>query len=240
MFPADRQTRKRSSRRKPCAQPELWSFSTNALGHFREISRPISYPSGSVIFREGDPAADIFFVSAGQIKLSATAPGGHVMIVKIARPGDVLGLSAILNHLPHEVTAQTLVPCDFMHIDQQLFLGFLEAYAEAGYATALALAKEHREVLIGTRRLALSSSAEARIAQILTEFAELDAAGEPIPHFSMTLTHAELASLAGTSRETATRLLNQFERNGIISRNNSVITINHLSQLRQLATKPRV
>jgi CRP/FNR family cyclic AMP-dependent transcriptional regulator len=51
----------------------------------------------------------------------------------------------------------------------------------------------------------------------------------------MVLTHAELACLAGTSRETVTRLLNMFERDGIISRDNSIITIAQISQLEQLA-----
>jgi CRP/FNR family transcriptional regulator len=53
--------------------------------------------------------------------------------------------------------------------------------------------------------------------------------------FTMTLTHDELASLAGTSRETATRLVNQFERDGIISRDSSIITILRSSDLERLA-----
>jgi CRP/FNR family transcriptional regulator, cyclic AMP receptor protein len=226
---------RRSSRRKVCAKTDFCNLTGRALEHFSKIARLIAHPSGSIIFKEGDPADGIFLVCDGQVKLSATAPGGHTMILKIARPGDVLGLSSMLNYLPHEVTAQTLVPCHFKHITQQLFLSFLEAYAEAGYMTALTLAKENREVFMGTRRLALSPSAAARIAQVLIGFAHSDAAREPAPRFPMMLTHAELASLAGTSRETVTRLLNQFERNGIISRDDSLITIVQFSQLEQLA-----
>ncbi len=60
---------------------------------------------------------------------------------KIARIGDVLGLSATLNDLPHEVTAETLSPCNFKHIGQHLFLSFLQEHAEAGYTAALTLTK---------------------------------------------------------------------------------------------------
>jgi len=158
-----------------------------------------------------------------------------MMILKIARPGDVLGLSALLNDLPHEVTAKTLVPCDFQHISQPLFLNFLGEHTEAGYVTAVTLAKEHREAFLGTRRLALSSPASARIAKVLIEFARRESTGGATPCFPLQLTHAELASLAGTSRETATRLLNQFERDGIIYRENLTIKIVRLSQLEQLA-----
>lgn len=230
-----RQAGKRTSRRKVRTKIDSWNLTGGALEEFRKIAQLIAHPSGSVVFKEGDPANGIFLVCDGQVKLFATAPGGHTMILKIARPGDVLGLSAMLNELPHEVTAQTLAPCNFKHITQQLFLSFLEGYAEAGYMTALTLAKEHREVFLGTRRLALSPSAAARIAQVLIGFAHSDAAREPAPRFPMMLTHAELASLAGTSRETVTRLLNQFERSGIIYRENSLITIVEFSQLERLA-----
>jgi CRP/FNR family transcriptional regulator, cyclic AMP receptor protein len=231
---AGRQTGTRNSRRRARVKAESWAFTGAALEQYRKIARMVAHPSGSVVFKEGDPANGIFLVCEGRVKLFATEPG-HTMILKIARPGDVLGLSAMLNNLPHEVTAQTLVPCTFKHIGQEFFLSFLEAYAEAGYITALTLAKEHREVFFGTRRLALSPSAAARIAQVLIGFARLDSTGGAAPCFPLELTHAELAGLAGTSRETVTRLLNQFERSGIISRDNSMITIARLSQLEQLA-----
>ncbi len=51
----------------------------------------------------------------------------------------------------------------------------------------------------------------------------------------MMLTHEELASMAGTSRETVTRLLNQYERDGLIVRHGTSIAIPHLDQLDQLA-----
>ncbi len=232
---ANRQAGKRSSGRKTRQKMESWSLTGAALEHFRKIAEVITHPRESIVFKEGDRADAIFLLCGGQVKLFTTAPGGETMILKIARPGDVLGLSAMLNNLPYEVTAQTLVSCSFKHITEQLFLGFLGAYAEAGYVTALTLAKENREALLGTRRLALSSSAAARIAQILIEFANSDAPHEEAPRFSMMLTHAELASFAGTSRETVTRLLNQFEREGLICRSNSVITIAELSRLEQLA-----
>jgi CRP/FNR family transcriptional regulator len=156
------------------------------------------------------------------------------MILKIANPGDVLGLSAMLTELPYEVTAKTLGPCDFKQIGRTAFLTFLEAYAQAGYTTALTLAKEHREVFFSARRLGLSPSVPSRIAQILLGFAQSDKR-ERAPSFRMMLNHGELASLAGTSRETATRLLNQLERDGVIARANAIITILRLRQLEQLA-----
>jgi CRP/FNR family transcriptional regulator len=233
-FPVS-QLRKRGSRRKPRTGGAFAELTNGALEHFKNITRQVTYPGGSIVFREGQPVAEVYLLSEGQVKLIAKSAAGHTMIAKIARPGDVLGLSAMLNGLPHEVTAETLCTCIFKHIDGSVFLSFLQNYAEAGYLAALVLAKEHREIFLGARRLALSSSATARIAQILIGFADSEAPAASSPSFYLTLSHAELASLGGVSRETVTRFLNRLERDGVILRDDSNLTILQRSQLEEFA-----
>jgi len=70
---------------------------------------------------------------------------------------------------------------------------------------------------------------------VLIEFLHSAGTEESSHAFPLMLTHAELASLAGTSRETVTRLLNQFEREGIITRHDSIVTVMQPSQLEHLA-----
>jgi CRP/FNR family transcriptional regulator, cyclic AMP receptor protein len=217
------------------ARPSFLALTGAELEQFQSIAQEISYPCGAVIFSEGEPAAGIYVVCSGQVKLTTTSADHHRMILKIAQPGDLLGLSAILNDLPYEVTAQTLVQSSFKCIARQFFLDFIRNSVEAGYATALALAKEHHKVFLGARRLALSPSATARISHVLIEFLRSAGTQGSSPSFPLMLTHAELASLAGTSRETVTRLLNQFEREGIISRSDSVVTVRELPELERLA-----
>jgi CRP/FNR family transcriptional regulator, cyclic AMP receptor protein len=214
------------------------SFSTPTgaeLEHFYKIAHDITHPGGSVIFREGEPATGTYLVCTGQVKLIMASAERHKMIIKIAKPGDVLGLSEILIDLPYEVTAETIIPSSFKHIGRQVFLNSIRASAEASYATAQAIAKEHHEVFLSARRFALSLCATARIAHALIELSRSASTQKNCPSFPLLLTHAELASLAGTSRETVTRLLNQFERDGIISRSNSIVTVVQLERLEQLA-----
>ena len=229
------QIRKRNSRRKLRASGAFCELTNGALDYFTNITRQVTYPSGAVVFKEGQAVAEVYLLSEGKVKLFAKSSGGHTMIAKIAKPGDVLGLSAMLNDLPHEVTAETLCPCSLKHVDRPVFLRFLQTYAEAGYIAALVLAKEHREVFLGARRLALSPSASARIAQLLIGFADSEAPSSSSASFYLALSHAELASLGGVSRETVTRVLNQLERDGIISRDDSHLTILQRPQLERLA-----
>lgn len=196
-----------------------------AIERFDEIAMQIAYPSRSIVFEEGQRAAGIFVVCSGQIKLAATSRDGRTMILKIAVPGDVLGLTATLNDQPYEVTAETLEPCQIRSVRRRDFLEFLSHYGEVSRQAAQVIAREYHEVFLDARRLALSGSAAGRLAQLLLDWARTSSCGKPELRFTMALTHEELANMAGTSRETVTRLLNQFERDDLIVRHGAAIVI---------------
>lgn len=196
-----------------------------AIQRFDEIAMLISYPSRSIVFEEGQRAAGVFVICSGQIKLSATSRDGRTMILKIAVPGDVLGLTATLNDLPYEVTAETLEPCQVRSVRRRDFMEFLGQFGHVSRQAAQVIAHEYHEVFLDARRLALSGSAAGRLAQLLLDWARTSSCGKPELRFTMALTHEELANMAGTSRETVTRLLNQFERDDLIARHGASITI---------------
>jgi CRP/FNR family transcriptional regulator len=205
-----------------------------AIEYFDEIAMQISYPSRSIVFEEGQRAAGIFVVCSGQIKLSATSRDGRTMILKIAVPGDVLGLTATLNDLPYEVTAETLEPCQVRSVRRRDFMEFLGRFGHVSRQAAQVIAHEYHEVFLDARRLALSGSAAGRLAQLLLDWARTSSCGKPEIRFTMALTHEELANMAGTSRETVTRLLNQFERDDLIERHGATITILQPAEMERL------
>src|SRR5271170_8160646 len=206
-----------------------------AFEAFDQIGSHMNLPSRSIVFEESQTANGVYVVCSGQLKLSAMSKDGRTMILRIAGPGDVLGLSATLSDVPYEVTAETLEPTQLKHVRRAAFLQFLDAHAEVGQKAAKTIAKEYHAVFLDARRLALSSSAAGKLAQLLLEWANTSACGRPELRFTMALTHEELASMAGTSRETVTRLLNQFERDHLIVRRGASLTIINPSGLAELA-----
>jgi len=226
---------KGKAKSQPQTGATFLNLSHDLLRQFNSMARQVSHPRRSIVFREGDSPRAVYLVCAGKVKLFAAAGDRRKLLLRIAGPGDMLGLNTLLSNLPYEVSAETLTPCTFKEIDRGPFLDFLSVYPEAAFIAALTLAHESREIFIATRRLALSPSAAARVAQVLIGLMPLDPSFGQLPSFPMMLTHAELASLAGTSRETVARLLNQLERDGIIARDNSTMTIVKLNQLKQLA-----
>ncbi len=235
MFSEDRLKGKTSAQGKQHTKAGFCNLANGALEHFNHIGQLVVHSKGAIVFKEGDPAIGIYLICSGHAKLFATASDSRMMMLKVAQPGDVLGLSATLNESLYEVTAATLDPCRFTYIGRPDLLKFMQAHAAAGYSAALTLAKEHSEIFLSARRLALSSSAAARLAQILLGLAASTVQKNSPISFPVMLSHAELACMAGISRETVTRLINQFERDGIISRNNSMLTIHQWSQLERLA-----
>jgi CRP/FNR family transcriptional regulator len=87
------------------------------------------------------------------------------------------------------------------------------------------MANEYQSAFRDARRLSLSTSAAAKLANVLLEFAQHASPGKTGMRFTMSLTHEELGNLAGLSRETVTRLLGRFQREGLIRIKGSSITI---------------
>jgi CRP/FNR family cyclic AMP-dependent transcriptional regulator len=201
------------------------NLSGDALKSFEALGKLVSFPSRTTVFSEDQPVSSVFVVCTGQLKLSTTSREARTMILRLAGPGDLLGLSAALSKHRHEVTAETLEPTQLKNIPIADFLRFFEEHAEVGKKAAKAVALEYRSVYLDARRLAVSGSAAGKLAQLLLEWAESAACGKSDLRFTMALTHEELASMSAVSRETVTRLLNQFERDGLIDRRGSSLVI---------------
>jgi CRP/FNR family transcriptional regulator len=211
------------------------SLSLEATRRLDEIGEPLALPGRAILFEESQASDRVFVVCQGLLKLSAASRDGRVMILRLAGSGELLGLSAVLNAQRYELTAETLEPTLLKSIGRSDFLAFLHAFGEVGEKTSRVLARECREVFLDARRLALSASASGRLARLLLDWAEAANCGRAELRFTMALTHEELANMAGTARETVTRLLNQFEREGLIARHGASLLLLRPADLRRLA-----
>jgi CRP/FNR family transcriptional regulator, cyclic AMP receptor protein len=183
-------------------------------------------PMGNILFAEGHAARNVSVVCAGRIKLTRSSRDGKTLLVKIARSGDVLGLSAALSNMPYEVTAQAMEHTQIATFEQKDFLHFIQRHVEASLHAAESLSNEYRSALTDACRLALSSSIAGRVAHLLLELAvESEAAQDAQPEIHMSLRHEDLASMLGSSRESITRVLNGFRREGVISIEGTRMTI---------------
>ena len=207
-----------------------------ALQRFDAIGTPVEFGTGATLFREGDNCGSVHVLCSGRVKLSATSREGRTMILKIARSGEVLGLSAALGNQPYEVTAEAIEPCRVKTIRRQALLDFLDATPDASLRAARTLAQEYKAAFSEVRRLALPATASGRVANLL-----LDWSREQAPEHAangrciMPLTHEEIAAMTATTRETVTRVLGGFKRENLISIRGASLTVLQPQALERMA-----
>jgi len=226
---------------RECRQCELrvrgmfCNLNPETLTNYEGIGTQIAYRKGVKLFEEETPCTGVFVLCSGRVKLSCTSREGKTLLLRIAVPGDVLGLGAVISGSRYEVTAETLEPTSLKSIRREEFLAFLNRFGDASLRSAQALSKEYRSAFFDARRLALSDSAAARLAGVLLDWGKAASIGKAEMRFAMALTHEELANLIGTSRETVTRVLGRFKKENLIRISGSSVLIVNSSKLEQMA-----
>ncbi len=215
----------------------LCDLSGQARFEFEALGMQMRLPKRSVIFQEDDICDAATIICMGQVKLSCTSREGKTHILRIAVPGDLLGLGAAISGTHYELTAETIEPCVVKKIRRSELLAFLEKYGQASMLAAKALSEEYKSAFFDARRLALSGSTAGRLAGVLLDWGRAAAGRNGTDmRFTMALTHEELANLAGTSRETVTRALGRFQKDGLIEVHGSSFRVLSPLGLESLAT----
>ncbi len=180
------------------------------LAAFDSIKYSAAYPGGALLFSEGQSPRGIFLLCRGRVKLSITASDGKALILKIAEPGEVLGLHATVTGTPYEMSAETLHPCQVNFVKREDFLKFLKEHGDACLQAAEHLSISCQTAFEQIRSLGLSHSAREKLARVLLEWAENGEETREGLRVKLAMTHEEIAQMIGTSRETVTRILAEF------------------------------
>jgi len=208
-----------------------------ALQEFEGIKYATAYPKGAVLFVEGQAPRGIFVLCKGRVKLSICATDGKTLIVKIAEPGEVLGLSASVSGKPYELTAETIDPCQVNFVKRDDFLRFLRDQPEACFKVAEQLSEKYNTACHEVRSLGLSHSAGEKLAKLLLEWSTKNGeSAKQEPRMKLALTHEEIAQMIGTSRETVTRLFADLKKRQIVQAKGSTLIIRNKAALKLIAS----
>lgn len=176
-----------------------------------------SYPKGALIFVQGQPSKNIYVLTTGKVKLSTCSPVGRAMIVQIAGPGDILGLSSALCGAEHETSAEVLELCNVECIETTDFQKFLRRSPETCLVVAKQLGSDYQKAHRQVCALGLSDSVFDRVAKLLLSWSgDKNGNGECVKIDNF-FTHEEIAGMIGSSRETVTRTLKVFRERELIT-----------------------
>jgi CRP/FNR family cyclic AMP-dependent transcriptional regulator len=213
-------------------------FGGDELRGLAAISYPTVYPENSVLFVEGQMPRGVYILCRGKAKLSMVSSEGKTLILHIAEPGEILGLSSCLLGQPYQATVESLSPCQLNFIRRDDFLQYVRNHPEAMFRVAEFLSREYRAACNEIGSLGLAHSAAEKMARLLLGWKESHANSNGATTLKLTLTHEEMAQMIGSSRETVTRMLARFRAKNYIEVHGSTLLIRNRVALQSLADNP--
>jgi CRP/FNR family transcriptional regulator len=139
---------------------------SDALESFDLIKSLTLYPRGTILMREGQPARGVFVLCQGRAKLSVCSESGKRLTLRIAGPGEVLGLSASLSSSPYEVTAETLDNAQVAVVKRKDLLNFLRDHREACLQVVHLLSQDLHTAYDRVRSIGLGRSRRSRAPRL--------------------------------------------------------------------------
>ena len=207
------------------------------LKSFSAASHLSTYPGGAVLFVEGQMPRGAFVLCSGKVKLSTTSREGKVLILKMATPGEALGLSAVISGTCYELTAETAGPCQVNFIERDALTKLLDKHGELGLHSAQALSNEFQSAYRDIHDLVLARSSAGKLAKLLLSWTtgRDKENGACEIRIRSSLTHEEMAQMIGSSREAVTRLLSELKKKELIRLEGSTLVIRNRTALEALA-----
>lgn len=211
--------------------PTFEALAPEELAHVAEVAVPRGYQPGQVVFREGDQSDTCYVVKSGHARAIREHADGRTITLANFGPGDIFGELAMFEDEKRSATVETL--------------DAVEAVAILG-ADMRRLMREHPGIAVGVvvslgRRLRAANAriasqsfqtVQSRVATVLTQLvAEAQEEGAGEREVLVIATQADVAKLAGSSRESASRFLAVLERAGVIEQGRGKLTVHDPSAL---------
>jgi CRP-like cAMP-binding protein len=209
-------------------------FSELATGELDRISRvavPRSFPAGVRVFHEGDRSDACYLVRSGDLRVTREHPDGRAIALATLGPGDLFGELAMLDGEARSASVETLSDVELLALPAADVRRLLAEHPEISVKLIAALTRRLRET---NERVARQSfqTVPSRVAGVLTQLIAEEAGAGGRQGVTIRMTQADLAQLAGTSRESVSRFLATLERAGVVRVGRGRVTVIEPRRLR--------
>lgn len=186
-------------------------------------------PAGRLIYQQGDAGREMFRIVEGVVRLSVSRGDGKEIVFLHFEEGDCFGVSSLIDGEPRPQTAEAVMPTIVQVIDAPSFAQLRESHRDFEGALLRLLALQMRVVSLHFIEASLSDLT-GRVAARLAEYAR-PATGAGT---SVRMPQNEIAALAGASRQSVNRVLQQMQAQGIIATEYNTIEILDFARLAAL------
>jgi CRP-like cAMP-binding protein len=211
--------------------PVFSALGEEDLAEVAAVTVPREFAAGEMVFREGDRSDTCYLVRSGRVRAIREHTDGRTITLATFGPGEIFGELAMFEDERRSATIEALEDSEVAAILGGDMRRLLRAHPEIAVKLLAALGRRLRET---NERLTRQSfqTVQSRVASALLELvaaARADGAGEG--DVLITATQTEVAQLAGSSRESASRFLAVLERAGIITQGRGKLTVHSAERL---------
>jgi CRP/FNR family transcriptional regulator len=200
-------------------------LSEEDLAAIAEVAVSRRYQAGEVVFREGDGGDTCYIVRSGLARAVRQHSDGRSITLSHFGTGDIFGELAMFDEEPRSATVDVIDEVEVIAIPGRDMQRLMREHPEIAVKLNAALAQRLRAT---NERLARQSfqTVQSRVAAVLAQMVEAARSGnDGEVDVVISLTQADVAKLAGSSRESASRFLATLERSGVITQGRGRLTV---------------
>jgi CRP-like cAMP-binding protein len=216
--------------------PLLADVEPKVLERLASEGRIHDFRKGTYLFHQGDEAPDVHFLLRGRVEVTSLSVTGHRQFHTTLNPPQFFGELGVLGQMPRTAGAIALEDTAVLVIGGEAWLDFLSVHPAALREILRVLARQiqaHEAFVEDLLFLDLKGRVAKRLLQLVSpSIDEVPGDGAVLPSV---VTHADLASLSGGSRENVTRILSEFQRRGLVTKQERRYKLKNIAGLRKLA-----
>ena len=211
--------------------PLLSGLEPGELERIAQVAIPRSFPKGARVFHEGDTSDACYVIRAGEVRVTREHPDGRAIALATLGPGELVGELAMIDGGVRSASVEALTDVDLLAVSATDMRGLLERNAQITAKLVVALTKRLRET---NERISRQSfqTVPSRVAGVLSQLVSEDNAEQGRDGVTIRMNQADLAQLAGTSRESVSRFLAVLERAGGVRVGRGRVTVLEPHRLR--------
>ena len=200
------------------------------LERFSQVAVPRSFPAATRVFHEGDSSDACYIVSEGSFRVTREHSDGRAITLATLGPGEIFGELAMLDGDLRSASAEALSDGELLALPATDVKALLARHPEISLKLVAALVRRLREA---NERISRQSfqTVPSRVAGVLSQLASETRSGEG-GEVTIRMNQADLAQLAGTSRESVSRFLADLERAGVVRSGRGRVTVLQPNKLR--------
>lgn len=211
--------------------PLFRDLSADEVERIAACTSQVRLPTGSILFRKGDPCTGFHLIVYGQVKLAFGASDGSEKVVEILGPGQSFGEAVMFLDRPYVMFAETLADSLLLHVGKAVIYQELDHSPDFALRMLGGLAQKLHRIIGDLEGYSLKSGTQRVIGYLLRDVVRVQT-GRSVD-VTLPATKSVIASRLSITREHFSRILHELGDAGLIRVNGRSIRFLDIDRLRQ-------